>query len=178
MVAVLRCRRDHLLEAVRAMYTEVASSPGKVFHFPTGRPACVFVGYPESELNRIPATALESFAGVGYPFLADAIGRDDVALDVGSGSGTDALIASLRVGPGGKVYALDVTQPMLDKLRERARKMGAADVEALAGNAEDIPLPDSCATCNQQWCAQSRSRQAQRFQRDISRACARRALPV
>lgn len=146
MVAILRYQREHILEAVRAMYTEVASNPGKVFHFPTGRSACLFVGYPESELNRIPVTAVESFAGVGYPFLAGAIGRDDVALDVGSGSGTDALIASLRVGPRGKVHALDMTEPMLDRLRDNVRRMEAGNVEALGGNAEDIPLPDASVT--------------------------------
>jgi SAM-dependent methyltransferase len=146
MVAILRYQREHILEAVRAMYTEVASNPGKVFHFPTGREACLFVGYPESELNRIPVTAVESFAGVGYPFLGGAVGRDDVVLDVGSGSGTDSLIASLRVGTRGKVYALDMTEPMLDKMRDNVRRMGADNVEALGGNAEDIPLPDASVT--------------------------------
>ncbi|HWQ39846.1 MAG TPA: methyltransferase domain-containing protein [Burkholderiales bacterium] len=143
MVAILRYQREHILEAVRAMYTEVAANPQKVFHFPTGRCACLLVGYPESELERLPPGALESFAGVGYPFLAGAVGQEDVVLDVGSGSGTDTLIASLRVGPRGKVYALDMTEAMLHKLRGNVREMGAGNVEALSGNAEDIPLPDA-----------------------------------
>jgi SAM-dependent methyltransferase len=146
VVAILRYQRDHILEAVRAMYTDVAANPGKVFHFPTGRSACQFVGYPESLLNRIPPAAVECFAGVGYPFLAGAIKVDDTVLDIGSGSGTDALIASLLVGPRGKVHALDMTDAMLDRLRDNVRRMGAKNVLALGGNAEEIPLPDATVT--------------------------------
>lgn len=59
-----------ILDAVRQVYDDVATCPTKEFHFPTGRAACLYVGYPESEIDAIPETAVESFAGVGYPFLA------------------------------------------------------------------------------------------------------------
>ncbi|KAB2910372.1 MAG: hypothetical protein F9K29_25055 [Hyphomicrobiaceae bacterium] len=52
---------------------------------------------------------MESFAGVGYPFRSGAIRKNDVGLDIGSGSGMDALIASGLVGSSGKVYGLDMT---------------------------------------------------------------------
>lgn len=146
MVAIVRYQREHILEAVRAMYTDVAAHPGKVFHFPTGRTACLFVGYPEPLLNRIPPAAVACFAGVGYPFLAGAVERGDVVLDVGSGSGTDALVASNLVGAQGKVYALDMTDPMLDRLRDNARTARADNVVAISGNAEEIPLPDASVT--------------------------------
>lgn len=143
MVAILRYQREHILEAVRAMYTEVATHPSKVFHFPTGRSACLFVGYPEPLLNRIPPAAVASFAGVGYPFLAAAVEPGDVVLDVGSGSGTDTLIASNFVGAQGKVYALDMTDPMLDRLRDNVRTAHVDNVVAISGNAEEIPLPNA-----------------------------------
>ncbi len=143
MVAIRKWQREHIFEAVQAMYTEVATLPGKTFHFPTGRAACLFVGYPEAQLDAIPATAIESFAGVGYPFAVGAIREGDSVLDVGSGSGTDALIAARLVGVRGKVYALDMTEAMREKLRANVRKMGACNLELLAGNAEEIPLPDA-----------------------------------
>ncbi len=62
-----------IFKAVDEMYTDVASHPDTVFHFPTGRSACLFVGYPANQLNNLPAEATESFAGVGYPFAADVI---------------------------------------------------------------------------------------------------------
>lgn len=143
MVAILGMTKEQIFEAVREMYTDVANSPSRQFHFPTGRNACRFVGYPEDWLDRVPATAVESFAGVGFPFRADVIRSGDRVLDVGSGSGTDTLIAARLVGPQGKVLALDMTAAMLDKLRRNIALAGAGNVEPLEGNAESIPLPDA-----------------------------------
>jgi arsenite methyltransferase len=136
-------KEDAIFEAVSEMYTEVADNPSRVFHFPTGRPACLFVGYPADQLDRIPVTAVESFAGVGYPFAAGGIHEGHHVLDIGSGSGTDVLIASTLVGPKGKVTGLDMTEAMLKKARANAAGMGADRVEFVEGNAEKIPLPDA-----------------------------------
>ncbi len=143
MVAIVSNKKEFIFKAVAEMYTDVASHPGKVFHFPTGRLACLFVGYPAAQLDRIPATATEAFAGVGYPFAAGVIRAGDVILDIGSGAGTDALIASTLNGPRGKVFGLDMTPAMLDKLRRNIDVMGCENVEPIRGNAEEIPLPDA-----------------------------------
>ena len=143
MVAILSNQREVIFDAVRRMYTEVAREPEREFHFPTGRRACEFVGYPAEQLDLLPASAVESFAGVGYPFAAGAIRAGDVVLDIGSGSGTDALIAARLVGPAGRVIGLDLTEAMRDKLRANAVMVGVTNLEVLAGNAEAIPLPDA-----------------------------------
>lgn len=143
MVAVLSNDRGLIIRAVKEMYTDVAGHPEKEFHFPTGRSACLFVGYPEAELDAVPATAVESFAGVGYPHRAGAIRGGDTVLDIGSGSGTDALIAGLKAGACGRVIGLDMTPAMLVKFADNIARMGAHNVEALEGNAEEIPLPDA-----------------------------------
>ncbi|RWL93726.1 MAG: methyltransferase domain-containing protein [Mesorhizobium sp.] len=142
MVAVLGFNREQILAAVRDMYTAVACEPERVFHFPTGRQACIFVGYPEPWLDALPATVVESFAGVGLPFRAGVIRRGHRVLDIGSGSGTDVLSAARLVGPEGGVFGLDMTAAMLDKLRGNIERAGVKNVRALEGNAEDIPLPD------------------------------------
>src|SRR5438445_3326738 len=108
MVAIYGNKKEFIFEAVREMYTDVARHPGKVFHFPTGRLACLFVGYPSDELDAVPAGAVESFAGVGYPFATDVVRPGDAVLDIGSGAGTDTLIAARRVGADGRVFALDM----------------------------------------------------------------------
>jgi SAM-dependent methyltransferase len=143
MVAIVSDKREFIFKAVADMYTDVATHPEKTFHFPTGRLACLFVGYPGAQLDLIPASAPESFAGVGYPFAADVIRAGDIVLDIGSGSGTDTLIASTLTGARGKVYGLDMTRAMLDKLRRNIAAMGAGNVEPIEGNAEEIPLPDA-----------------------------------
>jgi SAM-dependent methyltransferase len=143
MVAILSNQREVIFDAVRRMYTDVALMPEREFHFPTGRRACEFVGYPAEQLDRVPAAAVESFAGVGYPFAAGVIRIGDTVLDIGSGSGTDAFIAAGLVGSSGRVIGLDLTEAMRDKLRANAAAAGAANLEVLAGNAEAIPLPDA-----------------------------------
>lgn len=144
MVATVGLRRDQIIGAVRRMYTDVATLPKKRFHFPTGRDACRFVGYPDEVLDKVPATALESFAGVGYPFRAGVIREGQRVLDIGAGSGTDSLIAARQVGPRGCVFALDLTPAMTGKLRENVAAAGMANVLVIEGSAESIPLPDAC----------------------------------
>jgi ubiquinone/menaquinone biosynthesis C-methylase UbiE len=143
MVAIAGFTKDQILSAVREMYSEVANLPSKQFHFPTGRSACLFVGYPEDWLDRLPASAVESFAGVGFPFRADVIRPSDRVLDIGAGSGTDTLIAARAVTPNGRIFALDMTPAMLAKLRTNVTLADAVNVEVIEGNAESIPLPDA-----------------------------------
>jgi arsenite methyltransferase len=143
MVVVTSEQRDVLFEAVRDMYTAVADRPDQEYHFPTGRRACEYVGYPADLLDRVPATAVESFAGVGYPFAADVIRAGDVVLDIGSGSGTDLIAAAILSGGDGRAIGLDMTEAMRRKAEANARAAGLDNVELIDGNAESIPLPDA-----------------------------------
>ncbi len=147
MVVVTSNERDIIFDAVRAMYTAVADRPEEEYHFPTGRRACEYVGYPAHQLDRLPEAALESFAGVGYPFAADVIREGDTVLDIGSGSGSDLLVAALLAGPDGRAIGLDMTAAMRRKAAANARAMAQAGVDIAAvevvdGTAESIPLPD------------------------------------
>jgi SAM-dependent methyltransferase len=65
---------------------------------------------------------------------------DDV-LDVGCGSGTQALAAWHRIRPGGSVTGTDVSGNMLAVARRKARRAGAA-VTFLHGDAGVLPLED------------------------------------
>jgi arsenite methyltransferase len=143
MVAFVSHQREAIHRAVRDMYTAVATAPKQGFHFPTGRRACEALGYPEHRISTLPEAAVESFAGVGYPFAAEVIREGDVVLDLGSGSGTDALISAKLVGPSGRVYALDMTAPMREKLQSAAGLAGVTTLQTLEGDAESIPLPDA-----------------------------------
>lgn len=144
MVVVTTNQRDVIFEAVRAMYTDVANKPETAFHFPTGRAACEQFGYPAELLDRVPPGALESFAGVGYPFQCDVITAGDVVLDIGSGAGTDVFIALAQAGTSGRVIGLDMTKAMRDKLRSLTLAAGVSKrVDIAEGNAEEIPLPDA-----------------------------------
>lgn len=131
-----------IADAVRQMYTDVATAPPPDLHFPVGRKAAEFVGYPARDLDPLPAAALESFAGVGYPFLVDAIAEGDTVLDVGTGSGTDLLIAADRVGAEGRAVGMDFTDAMLEKALANVERAGAHQAFVVQGDAgEQIPLP-------------------------------------
>lgn len=143
MVAITSMQREHILDAVRTMYTDVASCPDKSFHFPTGRAACLALGYSPEMLEGLPESAVESFAGVGCPHQGEVFREADHVLDIGSGSGTDALIAARSVGASGRVYCLDLTDAMLDKLRRNAARAGVDWLLPVHGSAESIPLPDA-----------------------------------
>jgi len=142
-VAAVTDLKPIIAQAVKNLYTEVATRPDKEYHFPLGFEAVKFVGYPEADVEKLPPTAVESFAGVGYPFAANSIQSGDSVLDIGSGSGTDVLYASLKTGPRGRVYGLDITPAMIAKARTNIKKMGAKNVNILEGDATKIPLPDA-----------------------------------
>ncbi len=143
MVAILGFSKDQITEAVQAMYAMVADDPHQDFHFPVGRAAALVLGYPETELDCLPDRAVDRFAGVGYPFRAGVIEPGDTVLDIGSGSGTDTLIASRLVGKAGKIWALDVTPDMLARLKATLEEAGTENVELIEADAERIPLPDN-----------------------------------
>ena len=86
---------SELEQRVKRMYEEVALEPEREFHFETGRPLAERLGYPPADLDRIPAAAIDSFAGVGYFLDLAAIAPGETVLDLGSGSGTDSFLAAL-----------------------------------------------------------------------------------
>jgi ubiquinone/menaquinone biosynthesis C-methylase UbiE len=144
MVAILGFNDDQIRQAVMDMYTVVANKPNSPLHFPIGKDACLKAGYLQEEVDVLPQSAIESFAGVGNPFRAEVIKAGQTVLDIGSGSGTDVLLAAKKVGPKGKVYALDLTLAMREKLAATLEANNIDNVEILAGDAETIPLEQDC----------------------------------
>lgn len=136
---------DDLRVEIRKEYANVALDPHKGYHFHTGRDALGIIGYDESLLEGLPEANIASFAGTGNPFMLGPINTGDIVVDIGSGSGLDALIASKLVGPGGRVIGIDMTPEMLSKAQAGAKEMGAANVEFRKGLVEDLPLPDNFA---------------------------------
>src|SRR5512137_2442569 len=55
------------------------------------------VGYSEAEINAVPEGANLGF-GCGNPVALASLKEGDVVLDLGSGAGFDAFLASSRVG--------------------------------------------------------------------------------
>jgi arsenite methyltransferase len=143
MVAVLGFSKDEIRQAVTDMYSLVADNPDSPQHFPIGRDASLLVGYPALQVDQLPRAVIESFAGVGFPFRAGVIQPGHTVLDIGSGSGTDVMLASKLVGDSGKVWAMDVTAAMREKLAANLEQAAVSNVEIIPGDAEKIPLADA-----------------------------------
>src|SRR5688572_19514234 len=142
-VAPAQVNRDELRERIRAKYTDVAQEPGQGFHFHTGRPLAGMLGYAEEDIEDLPASTVDSFAGTGNPFSMGALNLGEIVLDIGCGAGFDSLIAARQVGPGGRVISVDMTEAMLEKTRIGAQQLGLANVEPRFGYLESIPVDDS-----------------------------------
>jgi arsenite methyltransferase len=130
-----------LREEIRRTYSAVSREPEGDFIFPTGREWAQDLGYPE-ELARVPDSVVASFAGVANPFSLGRLERGERVLDLGSGAGTDSLVAAQMVGPEGRVTGLDMTPEMLAKARTGAADAGLANAEFVQGQAEQLPFPD------------------------------------
>ena len=125
---------------VQAMYREVAENPHGEFHFEMGRNLAERLGYLPADLDRIPAEAIDSFAGVGYYFcFLDGMEGARV-LDLGSGSGMDTFVASLKTGPTGTVIGLDMTDAQRRKAEALRRRHGFNSVTYVKGYIDDTPF--------------------------------------
>lgn len=131
-----------LKSEVRKTYASVSREPERDFIFPTGRAWAEDLDYPE-ELARVPDEVAESFAGVANPFSLGRLQRAERVLDVGSGAGTDSLVAALQVGPLGAVTGIDMTPEMLDKAQAGAAALGLENVSFVEGEAERLPFADA-----------------------------------
>jgi len=130
-----------LKREIKKTYASVSEQPETEFIFPTGRAWAEDLDYP-AELAKVPDAAVESFAGVANPWTLGRLTEGERVLDLGSGAGTDSLIAAQMIGEHGHVTGVDMTPAMLTKARAAAAEMGATNVEFVESEAEQLPFPD------------------------------------
>jgi arsenite methyltransferase len=138
---------QELEQRVKQMYQEVALEPEREFHFETGRALAERLGYPPDDLDRIPAAAIDSFAGVGHFLDLAEIAPGETALDLGSGSGMDSFLASLAAGRDGRVIGVDMTDEQLAKATRLAAEAGIENAEFRQGYIEDPPVDVASVDC-------------------------------
>jgi ubiquinone/menaquinone biosynthesis C-methylase UbiE len=86
---------------------------------------------PEREAEEKPDEALDAIG----------VSKGAVVADIGSGVGYFTWRLAGRVGPTGKVYAVDVQPGMLQKLRQNMAARKLANYEAVLGAEDDPRLP-------------------------------------
>jgi arsenite methyltransferase len=133
---------DLLKSEIKKTYASVSDEPEREFIFPTGRAWVEDLGYP-AEVANVPDSAVESFAGVANPWQLGRLDSGERVLDLGSGAGTDSLVAAQMVGEEGSVTGIDMTPHMLAKARNAAAAMGVGNVTFVEGEAERLPFADA-----------------------------------
>ena len=65
----------------------------------------------------------------------------DVVADLGAGTGTFSLPFAKAVSPGGRVYAVEIDEDLIDYIAERSQAEGITNVQPVFGEFEDPRLP-------------------------------------
>ena len=82
--------------------------------------------------------------GCGNPTKFAHINEGDTVVDLGSGAGIDVFLAANIVKGNGKVVGIDMTDEMLKKAKDNAKKHGYKNVEFRHGDIEKrIPVDDN-----------------------------------
>lgn len=123
---------DEIKQLVRDAYRGIDSGTGEVAE-------CL---YSPEELAEVPRSAADGALGVGNHLRYAVLSPGDVVLDLGCGAGIDSILAARRVGPTGRVVALDFLPEMLERTAAAATEAGLDNVETVEGEMEAIPLPD------------------------------------
>jgi SAM-dependent methyltransferase len=133
---------EALREKVREGYTRVLQERTSCCGQQQVADAARRVGYSEEQLEAVPQGA-NLGVGCGNPTAIDSLRPGEVVVDLGSGAGMDAFLAARQVGAEGRVIGVDMTDAMLEKARDNARKAGLEHiVEFRKGNIEALPIED------------------------------------
>jgi ubiquinone/menaquinone biosynthesis C-methylase UbiE len=121
---------------VRAYYAEAAREPKSEI--------CQPIAIDRRHLAHIPEEVIARSYGCGSPVFAAAPAEGETVLDLGSGAGMEAFIASRLVGARGRVIGVDMTPDMLefasDASEAVAQRLGYGNVFFTRALLEALPL--------------------------------------
>lgn len=129
-------KQDRVKDIVKKSYAKIAQSSGGC-----GECSCD-LGYSEQDLKQAPSGSNLSL-GCGNPVAIASLKKGQIVLDLGSGVGFDAFLAAGKVGRTGRVIGVDMTEEMVKKAKENAKKGGFTNVEFRKGDIEDLPVNDN-----------------------------------
>jgi SAM-dependent methyltransferase len=97
-------------------------------------------GYTSDQLATLSDEVVKVADGCGNPTAIANLREGETALDLGCGGGMDVFLAARKVGEQGRVIGVDMTDKMLEKARENAKRMDVKNVEFRKGEIENLPV--------------------------------------
>ena len=99
----------------------------------------------QRKLESVPESSILG-VGCGAPVNFADIKEGEVVVDLGSGGGIDVFLAANKVKEFGKAIGIDMTDEMLVKARDNAKRSGFTNVEFKKGDIESgIPIENNAA---------------------------------
>lgn len=136
---------NQVIDSVKEKYGAVAESSLSSNHQGIKAVAEAF-GYTSEELTSIPAEANMGLS-CGNPTATAHLRAGETVVDLGCGGGLDVFLASLKVGPEGRVIGIDMTPAMIERARTNAASGGYSNVEFHLATIDKLPLPNSSVDC-------------------------------
>ena len=120
---------------IRRRYARQAANSGSAWG---GRERAFRAGYDASQLDSLPEAIVERWAGCGNVVDDAPLEGAELIVDLGAGSGVDALLARSLPGSMPHVIAIDITPEMLGPLSATP-----SGVQCVGGDFEMLPLADA-----------------------------------
>jgi ArsR family transcriptional regulator len=130
--------KEHYAEIAMKNGTDCCSNSCGCGDKTTNEQIAKSIGYSDQEIRTVSESNLG--LGCGNPTGMGKIKEGDVVLDLGSGAGFDCFLAAEKVGKSGRVIGVDMTQEMIIKANENAKKFDYNNVEFRLGDIENLPV--------------------------------------
>lgn len=124
---------------VKYTYRKV-HDPDGIGKFYLGREIAWVMGYQGAEWLDRPERIKEE--GTDKLLKALPLKPGMAVADLGAGSGYYTFPIAEKVGPKGKVYAVDIQKEMLDLIKRRMKTRGVSNIEPVRGTITDPKLPE------------------------------------
>jgi arsenite methyltransferase len=147
----MKCEANEIHDLVKEKYAAIAEgNRGRRASSCCGGPSPLIdiqtigkvLDYQDSDLMLAPGEANLGL-GCGNPIGMADLKPGETVLDLGSGAGFDAFLASRQVGPSGQVIGMDMTVEMIEKARANAEGLNIHNAEFRLGKIESLPIEDS-----------------------------------
>lgn len=133
---------EQIKAEIKQRFVKLALVPHEEQKFPVGPASAKLLGYDAHEIDSLPPSLTESFAGVGNPLALGELRAGQTVLDLGCGAGLDSVLAARRVAPRGKVIGVDFAAEMIEKAKRNAEEVGTPNAEFRQGEVDALPVHD------------------------------------